>query len=156
MENGTKEFHAILVRGGETGKKLHVASNGTSSLGCGHWTKRHITAFEVADNVRKETLDEFAGLGNEMCEKCFPQYLDTSKVVKHSGPKFHLLKMRDYRIEDGKLIYRKSQGSECGRRNMWDVSTFNTFSKMVEESPEGCCTGCTKRLNEIKQSLNLN
>ena len=107
MENGTKEFHAILVRGGETGKKLHVASNGTSSLGCGHWTKRH------------------------------------------------LLKMRDYRIEDNKLIYRKSQGSECGRRNMWDVSTFNTFSKMVEESPEGCCVGCTKRLDEIKQSLNL-
>jgi hypothetical protein len=52
----------ILVRGGRTGRMVHVATSGSSCLGCGHWCKYVV-------NNWKLTIAQADHL--ERCEKCF-------------------------------------------------------------------------------------
>ena len=63
----------ILVIGGYTGDKLHSARVGSSSLGCGHWTKSSVTNFMFAGDCKDSTLEKFSKT-HEMCSKCFPQF----------------------------------------------------------------------------------
>jgi hypothetical protein len=52
----------ILVKGGKTGRMVHVATSGSSCLGCGHWCKHVVDHWKLtvaqADRM-------------ERCEKCF-------------------------------------------------------------------------------------
>lgn len=61
----------MIVRGGRTGRKLHLASRGKSSLRCGHWTKHNVAAFRVTaasdENVERYRTTH----AKHLCEKCF-------------------------------------------------------------------------------------
>ena len=146
------EFKTILVKGGFSGKKLHRANNGSSSLSCGHWTKTAVTRFQVADNVSDETLKKFHDDGYEMCEKCFPQFAEANadKPKAYSGPKWHMNNNRP-RIVNGEVKGAIFQGTACGRGGMYaNPITYNDFSKLYKESPDQCCKGCVKRFLDLK------
>jgi hypothetical protein len=52
----------IFVKGGKTGRMVHVATSGSSCLGCGHWCKYVV-------NNWKLTVAQADRM--ERCEKCF-------------------------------------------------------------------------------------
>jgi hypothetical protein len=52
----------ILSRGGRTGAKVHLATPGSSSTACGHWTKFQMSNFKLSPE-RAEQLTA--------CSKCF-------------------------------------------------------------------------------------
>lgn len=57
------KYETILVRGGRTGQKLHLAVVGSSCLYCGRWVKHGVVHFQVRDLTRIPVKD--------LCEKCF-------------------------------------------------------------------------------------
>jgi hypothetical protein len=61
------EFKTILVRGGRSGRKIHLASDGGSGSYCGHWFKAHTSHFKVAD----DTEENRAKYHRNLCTKCF-------------------------------------------------------------------------------------
>lgn len=63
------EFKNILVRGGRTGRKIHLASDGGSGSYCGHWFKAHTSHFKVAD----DTPENRAKYHRNLCTKCFSE-----------------------------------------------------------------------------------
>ena len=64
-----QEFKNILVRGGRTGRKIHLASDGGSGSYCGHWFKAHTSHFKVAD----DTPENRAKYHRNLCTKCFSE-----------------------------------------------------------------------------------
>ncbi len=63
------EFKTILTRGGRTGRKIHLASDGGSGSYCGHWFKAHTSHFKVAD----DTPENRAKYHRHLCTKCFSE-----------------------------------------------------------------------------------
>jgi len=63
------EFKNILVRGGRTGRKIHLASDGGSGSYCGHWFKAHTSHFKVSD----DTPENRAKYHRNLCTKCFSE-----------------------------------------------------------------------------------
>jgi len=149
------QFHDILVKGGFSGKKLHRASNGSSCLACGHWTKTHVTRFQVADDVSDETLKKFHDDGYEMCEKCFPQFAEANadKPKAYNGPRYHLERIRPYfNTDEGVIKIKRFRGSSCGRGE--DMAfRLKSFRETYKESPEKCCKGCVKRYLEVEEQI---
>ena len=137
----------ILVTGGYTGKKLHVARIGSSSLGCGHWTKANVSNFMVEDNINPETLEKHHKSGGDLCEKCFPQFAsDEPKEKKaYTGPKAHMKRSFATRNSNGKLAIGTRQGVACARNNLnLYGSKFMEFKKVMDENPERACSKCAK------------
>ncbi len=64
-----QEFKNILVRGGRTGRKIHLASDGGSGSYCGHWFKAHTSHFKVAD----DTPENRTRYVRNLCTKCFSE-----------------------------------------------------------------------------------
>ncbi len=63
------EFKTVLTRGGRTGTKVHLASNGGSGSYCGHWFKAHISHFQICD----DTPLNRAKYHRNLCTKCFSE-----------------------------------------------------------------------------------
>lgn len=149
MTNETRNLELrqkILVTGGYTGKKLHAASVGGSSLGCGHWTKANIANFMVEDNINPETLEKHKA-GGQLCEKCFPQFAsDEPKEKKaYSGPKMHMNRSFTTRNANGKLAIGVRRGVSCSRNNLNLYGfKFMNFKKIMDETPEKACSKCAK------------
>jgi hypothetical protein len=150
---GPSEFYTMLVKGGWTGKKLHAGNSGSSASGCGHWTKTHLKHFEVANNIRPETLKKFHDAGSEMCEKCFPQFAVEDKAPKYRGPKRHLPLARDFYMAEGKIKFKRRMGSACRRDNAWDIMKISEFRTLSKETPEACCSACLKSLPSYDEQI---
>lgn len=61
----------IIVAGGRTGRKVHLATGpGTSCLNCGHWLRVLAVHYKIADDTQ-ETREKLKKRGAEFCEKCF-------------------------------------------------------------------------------------
>jgi hypothetical protein len=58
----------ILVNGGRSGRKVHVAQPGSSVLGCGKWVRHDVRHFQVS-----------SAHVSALCEKCVSIYL--TKIV---------------------------------------------------------------------------
>jgi len=137
---GTK----ILVKGGRTGAKLHLATVGSSSLSCGHWTRADISAFFVSDDLSEENLILQKA---RLCEKCFPQYAE--KAAAYSGPKIHLNHLTPF-LKAGKVFLRnRKDKSACGRRP-YRAYSFGEFKAILADRPERACSRCLARFEELK------
>lgn len=72
-----KETNLIVVRGGRTGRKIHLGNPGSSCLECGHWTKALVGAFKVrltivqAVEQVKVPRSGSPFLMSNLCRKCF-------------------------------------------------------------------------------------
>jgi hypothetical protein len=145
----------ILVTGGYTGKKLHAARVGSSSLECGHWTKANISNFLVEDNVRPETLEKHS---DHLCEKCFPEHAAAAQPKQekpaYTGPKVHLNRAVLTRNNNGKLALGVRQGTFCARNNLnlYGIK-FMEFKKVIEETPERVCSKCAKDYEFLKEQI---
>ncbi len=72
-----QETNLMVVRGGRTGRKIHLGNPGSSCLECGHWTGTQVGAFKVKLTI-VQALEQVkvpsSGsqfLRSNLCRKCW-------------------------------------------------------------------------------------
>ena len=66
----------IFVKGGKTGRMVHIAVSGSSCLGCGHWCKYVVNNWKVTTNQADKM---------ERCEKCFGAKWQELETIQSEG-----------------------------------------------------------------------